>query len=119
MSDYYSGYYWGTNPYSSSGLRGKITDVELRDKIIKRINTINKIEIYDMKISVKYGIVTLNGTVRTFQEKRIVAREIWGIIGVLKVLNLLKVSDPMTAGPRILVADSSNSLAKNDRNSHQ
>ena len=116
MSDYYSGYYWGTNPYSSSGLEGKITDVELRDKIIKRMNTIHKIEIYDMKISVKYGIVTLNGSVRTFLEKRIIAKEIWRITGILKVLNLLKVSDPMTAGPRILVADSSNSLAENDRN---
>ncbi|MGH9978119.1 MAG: hypothetical protein ACRD8Z_20145 [Nitrososphaeraceae archaeon] len=36
--------------------------------------------------------------------------EIWRIIGVLKVLNLLKVSDPMTAGPRILVTDNSNSV---------
>lgn len=106
------------NPYSSSGLKGKITDVELRDKIIEKINTIHKIEIYDMKISVKYGVVTVNGSVRTFLEKRIVAEEIWRIIGVLKVLNLLKVSDPMTAGPRIRVADSSNSLAENDRN-HQ
>lgn len=104
------------DPYGSSGLEGKITDVELRDKIIEKINTMHKIEIYDMKISVQYGVVTVNGSVRTFQEKRIVAEEIWRIIGVLKVLILLKVTDPMTAGPRILVADNSKPLAENDRN---
>lgn len=54
MSDYYSGYYWGTNPYSSSDLEGKITDVELRDKVIERINTISKIRIHELEISVRY-----------------------------------------------------------------
>lgn len=116
MGDYYSGYYWGMNPYSSSDIPGKITDVELRNKIIERINTIDKIGISDIEISVVYGIVTLNGSVRTFQEKRIIAREIWGITGVFKVLNLLKASDPMSAGPRIVVADNSNPLTGNDRN---
>jgi hypothetical protein len=115
LSDYYSGYYWGTNPYNSSGLKGKITDVELRDKVIERINTMDKIENYDTEISVKDGIVILNGSVRTFKEKRIVAEEIWRIIGVSKVLNLLKVSNPMTAGPHIRVADNSNPVAENDR----
>jgi osmotically-inducible protein OsmY len=113
LSDYYSGYYWGTNPYGSSGLEGKITDAELRNKVIERINAVHEIEGYDIKI---YGIVTLNGSVRTFRERRIVAEEIWRIIGVFKVLNQLKVSDPMTAGPRILVADNSKPLAENDRN---
>jgi osmotically-inducible protein OsmY len=108
MSDYYSGYYWGTNPYSSSDLKGKIADVELRDKVIEKINTMDKIKIRDIEISVKEGIIILNGSVRTFKEKRIVAEEIWRITGVSKVLNLLKVSDPLTAGPRIRVADNSN-----------
>jgi osmotically-inducible protein OsmY len=116
LSDYYSGYYWGTNPYSSSGLEGKITDAELRNKVIERINAVHEIEAYDIKISAKYGIVTLNGSVRTFRERRIVAEEIWRIIGVFKVLNQLKVSDPMTAGPHILMADNSKQLAENDRN---
>jgi BON domain-containing protein len=114
LSDYYSGYYWGNNPYSSFGLDGKINDAELRDKVIDRIKTIPKSEIHKIEISVKNSIVTLNGDVLTFRERRIIAEEIWRIIGVFKVLNLLKVSDPMTVGPRILPADCSNPLIEND-----
>jgi osmotically-inducible protein OsmY len=108
MSDYYCGYYWGTNPYDSSGLQGRITDNELRNKVIERINAIGKIRIKGMTISVKYAVVTLKGAVRSIQERRIIGEEIWRITGVFKVLNLLKVPNPKIAGPRILKSSNSN-----------
>jgi hypothetical protein len=46
----------------------------------------------------------LNGTVKTFQERRIIGEAIWKVPGVFKILNLLKVSNPKTAGPQILKA---------------
>lgn len=63
MNDYYSGYYWGTNPYDSSELESRITDIDLRNKVNKKIRTMDKARIVDMTISVKYAIVTLKGTV--------------------------------------------------------
>jgi osmotically-inducible protein OsmY len=66
------------------------------DKVIEKIKTIHKNEVHKIEISVKNGIATLNGNVLTIRERRIIAEEIWRIIGVFKVLNLLKVSDPMT-----------------------
>ncbi|MGH9978120.1 MAG: hypothetical protein ACRD8Z_20150 [Nitrososphaeraceae archaeon] len=71
MSDHYSGYYWGTNPYSSSGLKDNITDVELRNKVIERISTLHKIRTNTMEISVKYATVTIKGNIKTFQEKKL------------------------------------------------
>jgi osmotically-inducible protein OsmY len=91
----------GRNPYDSSGLQGRITDIDLRNRVIERIRTIDKITIKGMTISVKYAIVTLKGTVETFQERRIIGEEIWRIHGIFKILNLLKISNPKTAGPRI------------------
>jgi osmotically-inducible protein OsmY len=100
MSDYYSGYYWGLNPYDSSDLDGRITDIELRNKVITRIRMIDKAR-RDLTISVKDAVVTLRGTVMAFQERQIIGEEIWKISGVFMILNLLKVADPMTAGPTI------------------
>jgi osmotically-inducible protein OsmY len=74
MSNHYSGYYWGMNPYDSSDLQGRIADVDLESKVSTRIRTMNKDRIKDMTISVKNAIVTLKGTVDTFQERRIIGR---------------------------------------------
>jgi hypothetical protein len=51
MSDYYSGYYWGNNPYDSSDLKGRITDIELTNRAVERIRTMDKIRINNLKIS--------------------------------------------------------------------
>jgi hypothetical protein len=111
MSDYYSGYYWGTNPYDSSDLNGRMTDIDLRNKVIGRIEMNDRIRIKGVTVSVKYAIVTVRGTVETYRERRIIGEEIWKISGVCKILNLLKVSNPKTAGPRILQSDNSNTYS--------
>jgi osmotically-inducible protein OsmY len=113
MSDYYSGYYWGINPFDSSDLQGRIIDTDLKNKVIERIRKIDKIRIKSMMVSVNYTIVTLGGTVETFRERRIIGEEIWKISGVTKLLNLLKVSNPMTAGPRIINAGTSDVYSEN------
>jgi hypothetical protein len=107
MNDYYSGYYWGMNPYDSLGLQGRMTDIDLRKKVVKKIMIMtDKIRIKNMTISVKYAIVTLGGTVETFRERRTIGEEIWKISGIFKILNLLKVSNPRTAGPPFLKSES-------------
>jgi osmotically-inducible protein OsmY len=107
MSNYYSGYYWGLNPYDSSDLEGRVSDIELRNEMIARIRTMDKARTMNMTILVKDAIVTLRGTVMTFQERQILGEEIWKIPGVFIILNLLKVADPMIAGPILVKSDNS------------
>jgi BON domain len=98
--DYYAGYYWGNNPYTSTdSLSGRKSDGELRNDIIERLKDNSKINSSEIQISVTDSVATLNGSVATYEERRLVAEEVWNVAGVVKVLNELRVTDPETAGP--------------------
>jgi osmotically-inducible protein OsmY len=43
-------------------------------------------------------IVSITGSVQTYEQKRRIGEEIWKIEGVAKVLNELRVIEPSTAG---------------------
>jgi osmotically-inducible protein OsmY len=99
--DYYAGYYWGNNPYTSEeGLSGRRTDDQLRSIINDTLKNNNRINSAHIQISVTDSIVTLSGTVSTYDERRLIGEEVWNVSGVVKVLNELQVTDPETAGPR-------------------
>jgi len=98
--DYYAGYYWGNNPYTSDELPGRKSDEELRNDIIKSLGNNDKINLNNIEVSVVNATATLRGTVKTYEERRLVGELIWKIPGVVKVLNELNVSEPETAGPR-------------------
>ena len=95
--DSYSGYYWGNEPYDSSKIPGRKSDEELKNDIDQNLNNninSNRIEVY-----VDNAAVTLKGSVKTYEERRLAGQEAWNIAGVLKVLNELQVLEPETAGP--------------------
>ena len=98
--DYYAGYYWGSNPYTSAdSLSGRKSDGELINDIIEKLKKNSKINSSEIQISVTDSVAALNGSVATYEERRLVAEEVWNVAGVVKVLNELRVTDPETAGP--------------------
>ena len=50
--DYYSGYYWGNNPYDSSAVAGRKSDKELKNSIIESIQKNNNIDPSKIEVSV-------------------------------------------------------------------
>ena len=93
--DYYAGYYWGRNPYDSEYISTEKTDDRLKKKVLQ------KLQIYPdaIIVLVHSGLVLLEGTIRTYEERRRIGRIVWNTPGVAKVLNQLSVSDPETVGP--------------------
>ncbi|HZD83687.1 MAG TPA: BON domain-containing protein [Nitrososphaeraceae archaeon] len=69
-------------------------------KTIKRskINN-NKINSDSIEVSVNNATAILNGSVRTYEERRLAGQEAWNTAGIVKVLNDLQVSEPETVGP--------------------
>jgi osmotically-inducible protein OsmY len=98
-SDYYEGYYWGNEPYNSRDLSGRRTDEELKASILENLGKSTEFDSSAIKVSVINATATLSGTVRTYEERRLVGKEVWSTAGVIKVLNELEVHDPETAGP--------------------
>jgi osmotically-inducible protein OsmY len=98
--DYYSGYYWGNNPYDSSTVAGGLkSDEELKNSIIENIKKNNNINSSKIEVSVNNSTVILNGVVETYEERRLAGQAAWNVSGVSKVLNDLQVINPETAGP--------------------
>ena len=50
--DYYSGYYWGNNPYDSYAIAGRKSDEELKNSIIENIEKNNNIDTSKIDVSV-------------------------------------------------------------------
>jgi BON domain len=97
--DYYSGYYWGNNPYDSSTVAGRKSDEELKNSIIENIEKNNNIDSSKIEVSVNNSTVILKGFVETYEERRLAGQAAWNVSGVSKVLNDLQVAKPETAGP--------------------
>lgn len=97
--DYYSGYYWGNNPYDSSTVAGRKSDEELKNSIIENIKKNNDINSSKIEVSVNNSTVILKGVVETYEERRLTGQAAWNVSGVSKVLNDLQVAKPETAGP--------------------
>jgi hypothetical protein len=97
---YYAGYYFSNTPYSSEdSLPGRKTDEELRSLVAARLKSISHIDATNVVINVVDQVVSITGSVQTYEHKRRIAEEIWKIEGVVKVLNELHVTEPSTAGP--------------------
>lgn len=92
--NYYAGYF-----FSSSSLPGRKTDEELRSLVEEKLKSISYIETSKVVINVVDQVVSITGSVQSYEHKRRIAEEIWKIEGVVKVLNELHVTEPSTAGP--------------------
>jgi hypothetical protein len=97
--DSYSGYYWGNEPYDSSNIPGRKTDEELKNNIDQNLRNNNNISSNQIEVYVNNSAVTLKGSVKTYEERRLAGQEAWNTSGVVKVLNDLQVLEPETAGP--------------------
>lgn len=98
--NYYAGYYFSNTPYSSEdSLPGRKTDEELRSLIAARLKSTSHIDTTKVVINVVDRVVSITGSVQTYEHKRRIGEEIWKIEGVVKVLNELHVTEPPTAEP--------------------
>lgn len=94
-------YYWVSSfPFSSKGeLPGRKTDEELRRLVLSKLESIPQIDSSKVVINIVDQIVSITGSVRTYEQRRQIGEEIWKIDGVAKVVNELHVTEPSTAGP--------------------
>ncbi len=98
---YYSGYYWGNEPYDSSHITdGRKSDDELKKNVIENLRKNEKIDHAHIDVYVKNAAVTLKGSVKTYEESSLVGQTAWDTPGISEVLNDLQVTEPETAGPR-------------------
>jgi hypothetical protein len=99
--DYYSGYYWGNEPYDSSEIidRRK-SDDELKNKVQENLRKTDKLDPSRIEVLVNNSAITLKGSVKTYEERGLAGQAAWNISGVSEVLNDLQVTDPETVGPR-------------------
>jgi osmotically-inducible protein OsmY len=94
-------YNWaGSFPYTSKEEPpGRKTDEELRTLVSSKLKKISQIDTSKVVINVVDQIVSITGSVQTYEQRRRIGEEIWKIEGVVKVLNELHVTEPSTAGP--------------------
>jgi osmotically-inducible protein OsmY len=94
-------FYWVSSfPVSSKEeLPGRKTDEDLRKLVTSKLKSIPQSDTSKVVISVVDQIVSITGSVQTYEQKRRIGEEIWKIEGVVKVLNELHVTEPSTAGP--------------------
>ena len=87
-------------PYSSKEeLPGRKTDEELRSLVAAKLKKMSQIDTTRVVINVVDQIVSITGSVQTYEQKRRLGEEIWKIEGVVRVLNELHITEPSTAGP--------------------
>jgi osmotically-inducible protein OsmY len=97
--DYYAGYYFGSDPYSSSeSLPGRKSDGELEKDVLQRIRNNQGFDTSDVKARVVESATILTGQVRTSEIKEALGKIAWETKGVTKVLNELEVIDSELAG---------------------
>lgn len=97
--DYYTGYYFGGNPYiSDKDLPGRKNDEELTDDVTQRLKRYYGSDLFEVDVHVVDSSVTLTGSVKTYKLKEEIGKQAWETKGVVKVLNELEVTDASTAG---------------------
>jgi hypothetical protein len=94
--DYYAGYYWGNDPYSSAQMPGHKSDEELKNDVLSNLA---ETDLSQISVSVTNAVAILTGTVKDYEQKRKAGAEAWRTSGIARVLNNLQVSNPETAGP--------------------
>jgi hypothetical protein len=78
--NYYAGYYFSNTPYSSEdSLPGRKTDEELRLLVAEKLKSISHIDTTKVVINVVDQVVSITGSVQTYEHKRRIAEEIWKI----------------------------------------
>ena len=70
---------------------GTITDAEIRRAVLDELKCDPAVDATHVGVSVKNGIVTLRGTVRSWAEREAAEREAWAAPGVYQVENLITV----------------------------
>lgn len=96
--DYYSGYYFGNDPYSSDSLGKQYDDETLKKRVEDGLRNNSVTKSCDIKITVVDRLVTLYGSVRTSEQKRVAAKIASTISGIVEVLDELRVLEPERAG---------------------
>ena len=99
--DHYSGYYWGNEPYDSSEIvdRRK-SDDELKNKVNGNLRKNDKLDASHIEVYINNSVITLKGSVRTYEERDMAGQIAWNVPGVSEVFNDLQVTEPETVGPR-------------------
>jgi osmotically-inducible protein OsmY len=93
-------YYVDSIPvHTKDEIPGRKTDKELRELVASKLKGISQVDTSNVTANVVDQIVSLTGSVPTYEQKRRVGEEIWNIDGVVRVLNELHVTEPTTAGP--------------------
>lgn len=93
-------YYVDSIPvHTRDEIPGRKTDKELRELVASKLRGISQVDTSNVTANVVDQIVSLTGSVPTYEQKRRVGEEIWNIKGVVRVLNELHVTEPTTAGP--------------------
>ncbi len=98
--DYYAGYYFGSDSYTSSdSLPGRKSDTELEKDVLHRLRNDQGSDISGVKVRVVDSAVILTGEVNTYALKEEIGKKAWETKGITKILNELEVTDPQIAGP--------------------
>ena len=98
--DYYAGYYFGSDSYTSSDtLPGRKGDAELEKDVLHRIRNDQGFDSSGVKVRVVDSAVILTGQVKTNSIKEEIGKKAWETKGITKILNELEVTDPQIAGP--------------------
>jgi osmotically-inducible protein OsmY len=96
--DYYSGYYFGNDPYRSGSLGERHDDESVKRKVEESLRNNSVTKSLDIKITVVDGLVTLHGSVRTLEQKMVAAKIASSVSGTVEVLDELRVLEPERAG---------------------
>ena len=97
--DYYAGYYFGRDSYTSSeNLPGRKSDGELEKDVLRRITNNQGLDISGVKVRVVGSAAILTGQVRTYAIKEALGKIAWDTRGLTKLLNELEVIDSEIAG---------------------
>jgi len=94
--NYYDGYYWGNEPYSSRDLPGRKSDEQLVMEVKSKIDSLG---FSSVEVEVKNGVAILTGSVQDYVQRKKVGAEVWKTHGIIEVLNNLQVEGADTAGP--------------------
>jgi len=93
-------YYVDSIPvHTKDEIPGRKTDNELRELVASKLNSISQVDTSNVTANVVDQMVSITGSVQTYEQRRRIGEEIWNIEGVVKVLNELHVTEPSTAGP--------------------
>jgi osmotically-inducible protein OsmY len=97
--DYYGGYYFGSDSYTSSdNLPGRKSDGELEKDVLSRLRNNQTSDRLNIKVRVVDSSAILTGQVETYALKEEIGKRAWETKGIAKVLNELEVIDSQAAG---------------------